>query len=77
MQETWLELDEFIALSGLEKNKILELVEDGVIKSRKKSDGSIQIEAESGAGGIVKKMEGNIASIEGSGIRSNLEPMLV
>ena len=46
---TWVELEEFIKLSGLNESKITELIEEGSIKSKKEGEKTF-VDATSGVG---------------------------
>lgn len=74
MEATWLSLDEFIKLSGLEEAKILELINDGGIKSKKDGD-KLYVEASSGTSALVKKVESGLVSADMSG--KDLDPVFV
>ncbi len=71
---TWLELEEFSKLSGLNETKILELVNDGSIKSKKDGDKTF-IDASSGTSALVKKVESNLVSADMNG--KELDPIFV
>lgn len=70
----WIELEEFSHLSGLPKERILELVNIGKIKS-KISDNKLLIDASSGTNALIKKVENNLISIDMNG--RSLEPVFV
>lgn len=71
---TWLVLGEFAKLSGLDETKVLELVNDGSIKSRQ--DGNqILIDATTGTSALVKKVESGLVSADMSG--KELDPVFV
>lgn len=71
---TWLELGEFAKLSGLDETKVLELVNDGSIKS--KQDGhQIFVDATTGTSALVKKVESGLVSADMSG--KELDPVFV
>ncbi|AFI05543.1 DUF3972 domain-containing protein [Helicobacter cetorum] len=70
----WLELEEFSHLSGLSKERILELVNAGKIQSRKSGD-KLLIDASSGTNALIKKVENNLVSMDMNG--HSLEPMFV
>lgn len=71
---TWLVLGEFARLSGLDETKVLELVNDGSIKSRQ--DGNqILIDATTGTSALVKKVESGLVSADMSG--KELDPVFV
>lgn len=71
---TWLVLSEFARLSGLDETKVLELVNDGSIKSRQ--DGNqILIDATTGTSVLVKKVESSLVSADMSG--KELDPVFV
>lgn len=71
---TWLELDEFIKLSGLSEAKITELINDGSMKSKKEGE-KTYIDATSGTSALVKKVESNLVSADMSG--KELDPVFV
>ncbi len=73
-QETWLLLDEFLRLSGLEKEKVEELINDKVIKS-KEEGGRIYVEASTGTSALIKKVENRLVSIDMNG--NALDPVFV
>ncbi|RDU67159.1 DUF3972 domain-containing protein [Helicobacter didelphidarum] len=73
-QETWLLLDEFLKLSGLEKEKVEELIKDKTIKS-KQEGGRIYIEASTGTSALIKKVENRLVSLDMSG--NALDPVFV
>ncbi|WP_033773335.1 DUF3972 domain-containing protein [Helicobacter pylori] len=70
----WLELEEFSHLSGLPKERILELVNIGKIKS-KISNNKLLIDASSGTNALIKKVENNLISMDMNG--RSLEPVFV
>ncbi|GAA7919178.1 hypothetical protein BB419_04260 [Helicobacter pylori] len=70
----WLELEEFSRLSGLPKERILELVNLGKIKS-KISHNKLLIDASSGTNALIKKVENNLISMDMNG--RSLEPVFV
>ncbi|WP_229303919.1 DUF3972 domain-containing protein [Helicobacter pylori] len=70
----WLELEEFSRLSGLPKERILELVNLGKIKS-KISHNKLLIDASSGTNALIKKVENNLISMDMNGC--SLEPVFV
>lgn len=73
-QETWLLLEEFLKLSGLEKEKVAELIKDKTIKS-KQENGRIYIEASTGTSALIKKVENRLVSLD---INNNaLDPVFV
>lgn len=51
--ETWVKLEEFAKIASLEKEKILEMVANGELKSQEK-DGQVLIDAGSGTSALVK-----------------------
>lgn len=70
----WIELEEFSRLSGLPKERILELVNIGKIKS-KISNNKLLIDASSGTNALIKKVENNLISVDMNG--RSLEPVFV
>lgn len=73
-ETTWLVLEEFVKLSGLEETKILDLINEGSIKS-KKEDNKIFIDATSGTSALVKRVESGLVSADMSG--KELDPVFV
>lgn len=73
-QETWLLLDEFLKLSGLELEKVSELIKDKTIKS-KQENGRIYVEASTGTSALIKKVESRLVSLDMSG--NALDPVFV
>ena len=73
-QETWLLLDEFLKLSGLEREKVTELIKDETIKS-KQENGRIYVEASTGTSALIKKVESRLVSLDMSG--NALDPVFV
>ncbi|STQ85456.1 Uncharacterised protein [Helicobacter muridarum] len=73
-QETWLLLEEFLNLSGLERDKVEELIKDRSIKS-KEENGRIYIEASTGTSALIKKVENRLVSLDISG--NALDPVFV
>lgn len=73
-QETWLLLDEFLKLSGLEKEKVAELIKDKTIKS-KQENGRIYVEASTGTSALIKKVENRLVSLDMNG--NALDPVFV
>ncbi len=73
-QETWILLDEFLRLSGLEKEKVQELINDKSIKS-KQENGSIYVEASTGTSALIKKVENRLVSLDMNG--NALDPVFV
>lgn len=73
-QETWLLLDEFLKLSGLEREKVTELIKDKTIKS-KQENGRIYVEASTGTSALIKKVESRLVSLDMSG--NALDPVFV
>ncbi|MWV62469.1 DUF3972 domain-containing protein [Helicobacter saguini] len=73
-QETWLLLDEFLRLSGLEKDKVMELINDKTIKSKIDGD-KIYVEASTGTSALIKKVENRLVSLDMSG--NALDPVFV
>ena len=71
---TWVELEEFIKLSGLNESKITELIEEGSIKSKKEGEKTC-VDATSGVGALVKKVESNLVSADMSG--KEVDPVFV
>lgn len=58
---TWISIDEFIQLSGLNKEKINELIESGALHSKK--DGEvILIDANSGTSTLIKRVQSGLVS---------------
>lgn len=60
---TWLVLEEFTKLSGLDETKIMELIKEGAIKS-KEENGKILVDATSGTSALVKKVESGLVSAD-------------
>ena len=73
-QETWLLLDEFLRLSGLEKEKVQELINNKTIKSKQENN-RIYIEASTGTSALIKKVENRLVSLDMSG--NALDPVFV
>lgn len=73
-QETWLLLEEFLHLSGLERDKVEELIKNNSIKS-KQENGRIYIEASTGTSALIKKVENRLVSLDMSG--NALDPVFV
>ncbi|CUU39462.1 MULTISPECIES: DUF3972 domain-containing protein [Helicobacter] len=71
---TWVELEEFVKLSGLDEAKITELISEGSIKSKKDGEKTF-VDATSGVGALVKKVESNLVSADMSG--KELDPVFV
>ncbi|MCH5313072.1 MAG: DUF3972 domain-containing protein [Helicobacter sp.] len=71
---TWVELAEFVKLSGLSEAKITELINEGGIKSKKEGDKTF-VDATSGVGALVKKVESNLVSADMSG--KEIDPVFV
>lgn len=71
---TWLSLEEFTKLSGLEEERVTKFVEEGVIRSKTQND-KLFIDASSGANALVKGVENNLVSADMSG--NSLDPMFV
>lgn len=71
---TWMSLEEFTKLSGLEEERVTKFVEEGVIRSKTQND-KLFIDASSGANALVKGVENNLVSADMSG--NNLDPMFV
>lgn len=71
---TWLRLEEFVKLSGMEEQKVQKLIQEGSIASRKKNN-IVYVDASSGAKTIVKNVENNLVSADMSG--NSLDPMFV
>lgn len=71
---TWLVLGEFAKLSGLDETKVLELVNDGSIKSKRDGE-QILIDATTGTSALVKKVESGLVSADMSG--KELDPVFV
>lgn len=71
---TWLVLEEFTKLSGLDETKIMELIKEGAIKN-KEEDGKIFIDATSGTSALVKKVESGLVSADMNG--KELDPVFV
>ena len=73
-QETWLLLEEFLHLSGLERERVEELIREQSIKSREEH-GRIYVEASTGTSALIKKVENRLVSIDMSG--KALDPVFV
>lgn len=71
---TWMSLEEFTKLSGLEEERVTKFVEEGVIRSKTQND-KLFIDASSGANALVKGVENNLVSADMSG--NSLDPMFV
>lgn len=71
---TWMSLEEFTMLSGLEKDRVMKFVEEGVIVSKTQND-KFFIDASSGANALIKGVENNLVSADMSG--NNLDPIFV
>ncbi|RDU58938.1 DUF3972 domain-containing protein [Helicobacter marmotae] len=71
---TWLEMQEFAKLSGLDEAKITELIKEGSIQSKKEGEKTF-IDASSGVGILVKKVESNLVSADMNG--KELDPVFV
>lgn len=71
---TWIILDEFVKLSGLEESKVLELINAGSIKSKQEGD-SVFIDASSGTSALVKRVESGLVSADMNG--KELDPVFV
>ncbi|WP_300450832.1 DUF3972 domain-containing protein [Helicobacter mastomyrinus] len=71
---TWLELEEFVKLSGLSEEKITELINEGSLKSKTEEEKTF-IDATSGVGALVKKVESNLVSADMNG--KELDPVFV
>lgn len=72
--QTWLSLEEFSKLSGIDERKVLKLVEEGSINHKKQQD-KIYIDALSGTDIIIKGVENNLVSADMSG--NSLDPIFV
>ncbi|PAF52801.1 DUF3972 domain-containing protein [Helicobacter sp. 13S00477-4] len=70
----WMGLKEFVQLSGLEEEKVLKLIEEGTIESKKNND-ILLIEATSATDAIIKRTENNLVSADMS--NKNLDPIFV
>ncbi|RDU72442.1 DUF3972 domain-containing protein [Helicobacter aurati] len=73
-QETWILLEEFLHLSGLEREKVEELIRNKSIKSRQENN-RIYIEASTGTSALIKKVENRLVSLDMSG--NALDPVFV
>nr|WP_317403768.1 DUF3972 domain-containing protein [uncultured Helicobacter sp.] len=71
---TWLELHEFVKLSGLDETKIMDLINEGSIKS-KEEENKIFVDATSGTSALVKKVESGLVSADMNG--KELDPVFV
>lgn len=71
---TWLGIDEFIKLTGLEEAKVLELINEGAITSKKDGD-KVLVDASSGTSALVKRVESSLVSADMSG--KELDPVFV
>lgn len=71
---TWISLDEFVKLSGLEKARVLELIESGGIVSKKEGD-DVMIDASSGTSALIKRVENNLVNADIHG--KELSPVFV
>ncbi|AFI04829.1 hypothetical protein HCW_07860 [Helicobacter cetorum MIT 00-7128] len=70
----WVEVAEFSTLSGLSEERIIELVNEGKIQS-KKSGSKLLIDVSSGTNALVKRVENNLVSMDMDG--HALEPIFV
>lgn len=71
---TWMNLEEFLKLSGLPQEKVFALIESGNILSKKEGD-KIFIDATSGTSALVKRVEYSLLSSDTSG--NALDPLFV
>lgn len=71
---TWISLDEFIKLSGLEHDRVLELIESGAIMSKQEGE-KVMIDASSGTSALIKRVENNLVSADMHG--KELSPVFV
>lgn len=71
---TWMSLEEFTKLSGLEEERVAKFVEEGVIRSKTQND-KLFIDASSGTNALIKGVENNLVSADMSG--NSLDPMFV
>ena len=72
--KAWIEFSEFLKLSGLEEQKVLEMIENGLITS-KEEDGRRLIEAESSSNALVQRVQTGLTSAETNG--SSYDPVFV
>ena len=63
----WLELSEFIKLSGLEEQKVREMIESGTIAS-KEEGGQLLIEAQSSTNALINRVQTGLTSAEANGV---------
>ena len=71
---TWISVDEFIKLSGLEEARVLELIESGAIVSKKEGE-NVMIDASSGTSALIKRVENNLVNADMHG--KELSPVFV
>ena len=64
---TWLELGEFIKLSGLEEQKVKEMIESGAIAS-KEENGTLLVEAQSSTNALINRVQTGLTSAEANGV---------
>lgn len=64
---TWLELGEFIKLSGLEEQKVKEMIESGAIAS-KEEHGTLLVEAQSSTNALISRVQTRLTSAEANGV---------
>ena len=72
--KAWIEFSEFLKLSGLEEQKVLEMIENGLIAS-KEEDGRRLIEAESSSNALVQRVQTGLTSAETNG--GSYDPVFV
>ncbi len=63
----WVEFGEFVKLSGLEEQKVQEMIESGTIAS-KEENGQIFIEAQSSTNALISRVQTGLTSAETSGV---------
>lgn len=66
--ETWVIIDEFVKLAQLEKEKVLEMVANGTLKS-KQEEGKFFIDAGSGTQALVKAVSQVVVQLWCRGIQ--------
>lgn len=71
---TWISVDEFIKLSGLEEARVLEFIESGAIVSKKEGE-NVMIDASSGTSALIKRVENNLVNADMHG--KELSPVFV
>ncbi|GAD18399.1 Uncharacterised protein [Helicobacter fennelliae] len=62
----WVAFDEFLKISGLEEQRVNEMIANGSIKS-KEENGEIYIEAESSTNALISRVQTGLTSAEANG----------